>query len=262
MNRGFTEHLCGDIVYLTSPILSELGVRHCFTTRLGGVSKAHLSSLNLGVGRGDSPQALEENFRRLFAALGFTGEALSSTRQVHGTRITVIDKPRFCGEECDGLVTNRPHSPLMSFAADCVPILLYDPLHKACGAVHSGWRGTVKRIGEKAVKRMTAAYGSDPRDMFCAIGPSIGPCCFQVRDDVVTLFSDGFDTQALFTPDGDGEHYHGNLWEAVRQTLMEAGVQDEHIDYAGECTCCHPQRYFSCRGQHGTFGVQGALIEL
>lgn len=262
MNRGFEEHIFGDIVYLTSPILSNLGVRHCFTTRLGGVSKAHLSSLNLGLGRGDSEEALKENYRRVFEALGFTGEAISMTKQVHGTHIAVLSEPCYRSEDCDGLLTNKPHIPLMSCAADCVPILLYDPVKVACATVHSGWRGTLGRIGAEAVKRMTASYGSDPKDIFCAIGPSIGPCCFQVREDVAALFFQRFHTETLFLPDGDGEHYHGNLWEAVRRTLIAAGVKDEHIDYAGECTCCHPQRYFSCRGQHGTFGVQGAMIEL
>ncbi len=262
MNRGFTEHRNGDIVYLTSPILSDLGVRHCFTTRLGGVSKAHLSGLNLGLGRGDSREALAENFRRVFQALGFTGEAISMTGQVHGTKIAVLNEPCYRSEACDGLSTNRRHIPLMSSSADCVPILLYDPVKVACATVHSGWRGTVKRIGAEAVKCMVETYGSKPEDIYCAIGPSIGPCCFQVRDDVVGIFSESFDVKTLFMPDGDGEHYHGNLWEAVHQTLLCAGIRDDHIDYAGECTCCRPQRYFSCRGQHGAFGVQGALIEL
>lgn len=262
MIKGFTLRTHGAFTYLVSPLLAEAGVRHCFTTRLGGVSKGHLASLNLGLGRGDSEEALRENYRIVTEALGFTGENLCLTQQVHEKKTAKIETPVRRSEGCDALMTDRAGIPLMSYSADCVPILLYDPAHHACASIHSGWRGTVKKIAAATIADMKEAYGTDPDGVLAAIGPSIGPCCFQIGADVAEEFLSAFPDETLLSPDGDGEHYHADLWRAVAGTLRREGVRDEHISLAGECTACHTDRYFSCRAGHGRFGAMGAFIEL
>ncbi|MDP4132663.1 MAG: peptidoglycan editing factor PgeF [Bacillota bacterium] len=264
MNIGFIHHNIEGFCYLTAPSLDECGVRHCFTTRLGGVSKAHLSELNLGFGRGDDEFALKENYRRVFDCLGFTGENLSTTMQIHKTNVAYVEKPILRSENCDALITDKPKIPLMSYCADCVPILIYDRRKNCAATCHSGWRGTASKIALVTVQRMKSLFGSDPEDLLCAIGPSIGKCCFEVMDDVVDIFKESFNefSQELIKEDDDGIHYRINLQKAVALALYEAGIPDENLSMADECTLCHNDLYFSSRGGKKLFGAMGAFIEL
>lgn len=261
MHKGFIHRTYENMEYLISPLLESEGVRHCFTTRRGGYSKEHLESLNLGLGRGDGDEALKKNYEKVASALGFNIKKLSITKQVHKTRAAYIAAPCLRSEGCDALFTDKRGIPLMSYSADCIPVLMYDRGKKAAATVHSGWRGTAAGICSKVISDMTETLGTNPGDLICAIGPSIGPCCFQIKDDAVDIFREGFENTDFIRPEGDGVHYKADIWEAVRRTLVTSGVRDENIDLAAECSCCS-ELYFSCRRQKGKFGAMGAFIEL
>ena len=263
MQIGFTHKKCGSFEYLVSPLFEEAGVKHCFTTRLGGVSaEAHLSSMNIGNTRGDKEEFVRENVRIMCKALSFTEENLSRTNQVHDNKVAVIKEATEVSLGCDGIITDTPGIPLISTSADCVPVLLYDKKKKVAASVHSGWKSTVKKICREAIIAMTENFDSKPSDIIAAIGPSIGKCCFQVKEDVCEAFSKTFSDLDFIEEEGDGIHYRADLWEAVRRTLTESGIKDENISLAGECTVCNNHLYFSSRAQGGKFGSLGAVIEI
>ncbi|MDO5478068.1 MAG: peptidoglycan editing factor PgeF [Clostridia bacterium] len=263
MKFGFIHKKCGDFEYLTSPLLEECGCKHCFTTRLGGVSKEdYLSSMNLGFLRGDKEEYVHENVSIVCSALSFTEENLSRTNQVHENKVAVLSEPVKVSLGCDALATDKPGIPLLSTSADCVPVILYDREKNVCASIHSGWKGTVKKITAEAVKTLVSEFGSNPADIIAAIGPSIGKCCFQVKKDVYDAFSETFSDVSFIKEEGDGIHYRADLWEAVRRTLLEAGLDDENISLAGECTVCNNHLYFSSRAGKGKFGSLAAIVEL
>lgn len=175
--------------YLTADALA--GSVHCFSTRFGGVSEGMLASLNLGTHRGDSPENVRENYEILGKAVGFLPEQTVFTKQQH-TAIVAPATRADCGtgllrereDVCDALVTNEPGAALVCFAADCTPVLLYDPVARAVGAAHSGWRGTAQGIAARTVEQMQRLYGCKPENIRAAIGPSIGQCCFETDGDV------------------------------------------------------------------------------
>ena len=176
--------------YLTSDAITG-SVVHCFSTRRGGVSTGYLASLNLGTHRGDDWNKVYENYRRLGSAVGFTPEQTVFTRQTHTDIVACVGAAdrgdglfREVEPERDGICTNEPGVALVCFAADCTPILLHDPVRHAVAAVHAGWRGTAKGIVARCVELMTRQYGSDPADVQAAIGPCIGPCCFETGPEV------------------------------------------------------------------------------
>ncbi len=246
-------------------IAQGITVPHCFTTRLGGVSKDHLASLNLGIRRGDDPANVAENFRILGDAVGFSPDDLVGTRQVHsdivwqvghaqrGTALTLNSSP-----ECDALITNEPGTGLVIYTADCTPILLHDPVTGAVGAVHAGWKGTAAAIGEKTVQAMVAAYGCNPADIHAAIGPNISFCHFETDRDVpdAMLQTYGQAAEAFIRPCGN--KYYVNLKEINALALRRAGVH--HIEISESCTMCRPDRFWSHRVTRGVRGTQGAVI--
>lgn len=247
--------------YLTAEGIS---VPHCFTTRFGGVSEGIYSSLNLAKHRGDSPENVEENFRILGQALGFRPEMAVLARQTHSDMVRQVGKDNCLGldhrdyPECDGLITDTPGLALVVFTADCTPILLWDPVTGAVGAVHAGWRGTASAIAAKAVEAMAAAYGSRPGDIRAAVGPNIGPCHFETDADVpqAMLAAFGGDAEPFIRPAGD--KYYVNLKELNALALRRAGV--ERIEISGACTVCESHRYWSHRVTRGQRGSQGAVI--
>ncbi len=256
-----TKH-CGQLEYLTA---ESVGAAHCFTTRLGGVSTGALASLNIGSSRGDDPQNVRENFRRLGRAIGFQPENLVLSRQTHSDivhKATAQDRGAgFCAPpltECDGLITDVPGLALCVFTADCTPILLWDSETGAVGAVHAGWRGTASAIAARAVEAMTREYGSKPENIRAAIGPNIGPCHFETDEDVpqAMLAAFGPEIQEWISP--SGEKYHLDLKAINAWILRRAGVQQ--IDVSSECTYCQSSRFWSHRVTGGQRGAQGAII--
>lgn len=252
----------GQLEYLTAEgILAP----HCFTTRLGGVSTGHLYSLNLGTSRGDDPENVLENFRRLGSVLGFSPEDTVLSRQTHSDIVyRAGEKDRGAGlltshlEPCDALITDTPGLALTVFTADCTPILLWDSVTGAVGAVHAGWRGTASAIAAKTVAAMGREFGSDPGNLRAAIGPNIGFCHFETDGDVPQAMTDAFGTEIQEYIRREGAKYYLDLKAINGWILRQAGVSQ--IDISDECTVCQSQRFWSHRVTQGLRGSQAAVI--
>lgn len=246
-------------------LLAEgIAVPHGFTTRFGGISRDHLASLNIGANRGDQYENVVENFGILGNALGFDPEKLVLTRQTHSDIVRVVTKNDHISldhrdyPECDALITNDPGAALAVFTADCTPILLWDAVTGAVGAIHAGWRGTAADIAGKTVAAMCAAFGCNPSNIHAAIGPNLGQCCFKTDRDVPDAMLAQFGEAAQAHIRHSGEKFYVNLKEINALTLRRAGVNQ--IEISGECTMCQPDKYWSHR-VHGVLrGSQGAII--
>lgn len=252
----------GALEYLRAP---EITAPHCFTTRFGGVSRGYLDSLNIGIHRGDDWENVLKNYEILGNALGFDIHNLVLSHQTHTDTVTRVGKPEtgaglFAPElpECDALITNEPGVALAIFTADCTPILLHDPVTGAVGAAHAGWRGTASAIAGKTVAAMTRAYGCDPANIRAAIGPNIGPCCFQTDRDVPDAMLEAFGEAAMPFIRQQEDKYYVNLKEINALVLRQAGVRQ--IDISRDCTVCQSHRFWSHRVTHGLRGSQGAII--
>lgn len=254
------------------PSLEQTGlVRHAFTTRSGGVSKGIFSSLNLSFTRGDRREDVEENYRRLALALGVEYESFVCSNQTHTTNVIRVRRAdRGTGilrdrtfQDVDGMVTDDPSVTLVTYFADCVPLYFVDPVRRAIGLSHSGWRGTVNRMARDTLEKMKQEFGTNPSDVFCAIGPSICQSCYEISEDVAEQFQKNFpayETQILKAK--ANRKYHLNLWRANEIILSEAGVPDDHIAVTEVCTCCNPELLFSHRATRGKRGNLAAVLAL
>lgn len=262
----------GEVCWLTYPQIDACGlVRHGFTTRLGGVSEGIWSSMNLSFTRGDKAEHVQENYRRIADAVGFPVEKIVCSDQTHTTNVEAVTAGR-CGEgvlrprtwsDVDGMVTNVPGVVLATFYADCVPLYFVDPVHRAVGLSHSGWRGTVGQIGAVTLRKMHDEYGTDPADVLAAVGPSICQDCYEVSADVAEAFEREFSghEEEILTDKGNGK-YQLDLWRANAIVLSEAGILQEHLSVTDICTCCNPRLLFSHRASRGKRGNLGAFLSL
>lgn len=255
-----------DPEYLTSNVIAG-DVVHCFSTRRGGVSTGYLSSLNLGVHRGDDWNNVYENYRRLGSAVGFTPEQTVFTHQTHTdivARVGAADRGwglfREVEPERDGIYTNEPGVALVCFSADCTPILLHDPVRHAAAAVHAGWRGTAKGIAARCVEAMIRDFGTDPADLQAAIGPCIGPCCFETGPEVRDAMLESLGAEAAQFIRQAGEKYYLDLKAFNALWLRRAGVNT--IDISRDCTRCQPDRFWSHRFTGQARGSLAAVIML
>lgn len=260
------------VSYITFPKLKEAGVLHGMSTRLGGVSKGYLGTMNLSYTRGDERTMVDENHKIFAAALGYDEKRLVFSDQVHGTRIYQVTEAD-CGKgitipsdirETDGLMTNVKNVPMITFYADCVPLLFYDPVHEVIAMAHSGWKGTVARIGKRMLEAMAEVYDTKPAEVIAAIAPSICQQCYEVSGDVAQAFLEEFgkeDYRQLVIDKGEGK-YLLDLQKACYFVLTEAGVQGVHIDVTDLCTCCNPTLLFSHRASRGRRGNLGVVMML
>lgn len=241
-------------------MLDDERIEHAVMGRLGGVSGGAYYSLNVGGSVGDDPVAVAENLRRVYAVLGWCGKDVVSGHQVHGDRVHRVsaDDAGRTIPATDALISDVPGLLLLGRYADCVPVLLFDPIKGAVGLAHAGWRGTVQRIAAKAVEAMTGAFDSRAEDMRAVIGPSIGPCCFEVGNQVLEVFRDAYPDPASGIADVEGGRV--NLWRANALQLEECGVRV--IDVAGLCTACHVDRFYSHRREKGNTGRFAVAIGL
>ena len=230
------------------------GVVHAISTRQGGVSEGRCQSLNVSYSVGDAESNVDANLRRAAEAVGARREDLFAAYQVHGRAVTLVDGDTEPRPRCDVLVTRSAAKTLMLRYADCTPVLLVDPRQRAAAVVHAGWRGSAVRASAAAVEALVDAFGSRPADVVAGIGPAIGPCCYEVGEDVFEAFAD---RPGLFT----GRKL--DLWEANRQALLDSGVPAENIEVAAICTQCESERFFSHRANGGQpAGRFAALIRL
>jgi polyphenol oxidase len=238
-------------------------VAHGVFTRHGGVSPEPYASLNLSVSTGDAVDNVRRNAARAFSALDRDLASAASLWQVHSAEVVVAEQPHGAGGhlgQADALITDQPSVSLFLRFADCVPILLFDPRRPAVGVVHAGWRGTLKKILQRATAAMADAYGSRPADILAGIGPSVGPCHYAVGPELVERVRRVFGAEAeALLPEVDGRQ-HFDLWAANALTLREAGVQ--RIETAGMCTVCQSHDFFSHRATGGRTGRFGAVIAL
>lgn len=271
MSQGFKVNKRGGIIYFTVQSFSEQGgVVHAFSTRHGGVSSPPFASLNLGFHFGDDPASVQENRRRFCKAVGLEPAETVTAEQVHGDHVQVVTLNQagagaltLSGSipATDAMIT-RDKIALMAFFADCVPILIYDPGRRAVGIAHSGWKGTLLEVGRKTIEAMVKEFGSNPADCLIAIGPSIGPCCYEVDDRVIAEVKAAFPYWQDLVEDKGSGRWNLDLWAANRQSLIEAGVAAEKIAVSGMCTCCNQDMLYSYRGEKGSTGRLAAVIRL
>jgi YfiH family protein len=251
--------------------LSHLGLKHGVSTRLGGLSAAPYAALNLGLKSGDDPDKVRLNRDLFCRAVGVDYGRAVTCQQVHGDRIHLAqaaDAGRGARSHSaaiaasDALITDQPGLPLILFFADCVPVLIYDPVRRAVGLSHAGWKGTVAKIAAKTVLAMGVHYGTRPADCHVGIGPSIGPCCYEVDAPVIEALQAAFcgTWRDMVVPRGD--RWLLDLWHANRHQLEEIGVPRSRIDISGVCTAENTELFYSHRAENGLTGRHGAIISL
>lgn len=254
---------------------------HAYSSKMGGVSEGVFESMNLGHERGDRPEHVVMNYKRFLEGFEMDETKLVLTQQVHKNHVALVgatdshpikwwmdeDRPsRLLG--VDGLITNDKGVVLTTFYADCVPLFFYDPVNEAIGLSHAGWRGTVAKIGPMTIAKMKETWGTKPQDLLVGIGPSIGPCCYEVGESVKNEFENimNHDIIGQIAKKGrlsqEGQHYMLDLWEANRLLLLEAGCQLDHIIVSQHCTLCEKERFFSHRHQGVNRGSAAAFLAL
>ena len=274
--------------FFTFPMYDKISfIRHGFSTRQGGVSEGYLGTMNLSYSRGDKDSNVDENYRRICHALGMQTENLVLSDQVHDTVVYRAGKKDCQGTDLrkkkladiDGLVTNEKNVVLSTSYADCVPLFFVDERNEAIGLSHSGWRGTVGKIGAKTVEKMKKEFGTNPNDLKVMIGPSICQDCYEVSQDVKEAF-DGFVSvetimqmqqkerdeveqmlKSVFI-DKPMKKYQLDLWMANKLILMEAGIPEEQIGVSCVCTCCNSTLLYSHRASQGKRGNLSAFLEI
>jgi YfiH family protein len=239
-----------------SSVIPDVGFTHGFPERTGGVSTGPRASLNLGARWGDDKANVTENRRRLAEHAGYDPDKLVATRHVHGTAVWRFGEPL----ADDAEVASEVGPVLGAFAADCIPIVFADPVARVVGACHAGWRGTVGGVAANVIGRMRE-LGSKPEDIRVALGPSIGPCCFEVGPEVVAEFTDTFGSLPGMIVDGP-QKKHVDLRKATHELLTRSAVPSAHIDDRPPCTKCNSERFFSYRRDGREGGVHMAFIGL
>lgn len=262
------------VKFLSFPALEKTGiVRQLFSTRVGGVSEGIFSTMNLSFTRGDDNADVLENYRRIAGVLDCKLEDFVCSDQTHTTNIRVTGR-KDAGKgvvrdkdyaDVDGLITNEPGVVLATFYADCVPLYFVDPVKQAIGLSHSGWRGTVNKMGLKTVQMMEKTYGTNPADLVAAIGPSICVSCYEVGSEVAEEFLKAFpkeEEQREILIEKGNEKYLLNLWKANYFIMRDAGIKEENISVTDICTCCNGDELFSHRKSFGKRGNMGAFLGL
>lgn len=258
--------------YISFPVLAQYDwLCHGFSTRLGGVSTGIHSTMNLGFQNGDCLENVYENYKRICNVIGVKPESVVLAKQTHKDCVRVVTVAD-CGkgynrerdyDDIDALITNQADITLTILTADCVPVYLVDPVNKAIGLVHSGWRGTVQRIASKTVRKMQDVYGSRPADILAVTGPCIGEECYEVGEEVATCFSEEFSSEIYnkISSVKSGKT-HINLPETIKQSLLEFGLSEDNITICGLCTACNHELLFSHRVTRGKRGTLAAFLSI
>lgn len=263
----FTLKTNGDLKYYKIDEFERTGlVRHCFSTRCGGVSENEFKSMNLRMNSEDKKENILKNYEIISSEIGVNFENLVFSNQVHCDTILSVGKNDMGNgiarpqkwDGADGLITNEPDVPLCIFAADCVPVFFLDPKKRVIALVHSGWKGTVLKIGAKCTQKMIKEYGCNSADILVGIGPSIGVCHFEVGDDVAEIFRENFGDSVL----EKNKKWHVDMQKAIKIQLLEKGISEKNIIDANICTYCNSELLFSHRKTAGKRGVMAGIMEL
>ncbi|MCL2352998.1 MAG: peptidoglycan editing factor PgeF [Defluviitaleaceae bacterium] len=249
--------------YFVFKHITDIGIPHCISTRVGGVSSGVYSSLNLTYTTGDDKDAVDANYQKLCDALGFDMSNMAKTKQVHGTNIAKVDEAGVYGDT-DGLMTNKTGIALTTYYADCVPLLFYDPKKNIAANAHAGWRGVAEDMAGKVVAAMIKQYGCDPKDVLVGIGPSISVKNFVVGQDVANIFKKQlpFSEEFIYNSRNEQDKLNVDLWQICRSSLLRAGVIDANIEIAGLCTYDNDQLFFSHRRDGMARGGMAAFIKI
>lgn len=272
-SKVFHIHRDGELVYLTIPAFDETGlVNHCFSTKMGGVSEGIYASMNASFGRGDADENIRRNLEILSGAVGIDYTQLVFSNQIHEDEVRMVnahDRGKGITRESDikgvdGLMTDTTQVPLHTTYADCVPLYFLDPVKKVIALTHAGWRGTVKKIGAKTVQMMEREYSSKSKDILVCIAPSIGPCCFEVGEEVAEVFMEVFpkSEHSSILRKKPGQKYMIDLWTANKLILLDVGIQEENMTVTDICTKCNHDFMFSHRATNGKRGSLAAIMEL
>lgn len=253
----------GAIRYYQFESFDQPHLTHAIFARHGGVSAGPWASLNMSISVGDSRENVRENRERAFRAVGLPPDSVADLWLVHSADVVAAEAPRDLNADAaraDVIITDRPDVTLFLRFADCVPVLLYDPVRRAAGLVHAGWRGSLLKAAAAAVRALAERYGSRPQDLIAGIGPSIGPCHYEVGPEVAAQTRAVFDGRAAGLLIDVGGRTHLDLWAANAEALRAAGVGQ--IEVGGVCTACRTDDFFSHRGERGQTGRFGALLAL
>lgn len=257
MGGKFIKNRTKDIEFFTSPNLSSLGfVKHFYSTRTGGISEGAFESMNLGLYTGDVPENIEYNLNIIFNAAGMHRNKTTYLKQEHSDKFYVVSSENYTeirGRGGDALITSERGIAIGVFTADCVPVVLVDAENSIAAVIHAGWKGTELKITGKVIDYMKSNMGTNPVNIYAAIGPSIGPCCFEVGPEVAERFTWVSKRENKFYVD---------LWKENIMQMTGCGVLEEKIDSSRICTCCNPKTVFSYRKESGNTGRMGAFIEL
>ena len=272
-NRNSTRiNFKDNVPYISYRALADIKwLKNGFSTRLGGVSEGVLSTMNLGFGRNDLPENVVKNHEIIANAIGFNPENIVASKQTHTTNVKIVSK-KDCGkgiyrerdyDDVDGMITNEKGIVLATYCADCVPLYMVDTKNKAIGLSHSGWRGTVGKIGKVTLDLMKETYGTNPKDVIACIGPSICRDCYEVSEDVATEFEAAFKGREkdILINKGNGK-YQLDLWECNYIIFKECGVYEENIHMPDICTCHNMEMMFSHRATQGRRGNLAAFLSI
>ncbi len=266
LRYGFETISRGELRLLTIPAFSENGFeKHCFTTRIGGVSPNVYESLNLSKTREENEANKRENYRRVCGAIDVGFDSMALVNYSHGDGIHIAQEtdagsgiftePPY--DFCDGIITALSEVTAVTLHADCVPLFFADPRNNVAGVAHAGWKGVYMQIPEKMIAAFSQNFGSDPADMLVGIGPHIMDCCFEVRSDVAQPFSERFGGETVTERDGS---LFVDMQAAILLQLERAGVSEQNITVANMCTYCNSQLFYSHRRDNGHTGAMGSFI--
>lgn len=271
MSDFFIESAKNGVQYGLFKNFCSLPVKHGISTRIGGVSRSPYATLNLGLHTGDDSSAVIAN-RQLFCnAIGIEFDKVVTAEQTHGDNIVVVSHTDIGSghalyaqsiKDTDALITNIPNIPLMLFYADCVPVLIVDPVRSVVAVSHAGWKGTVAKIAQKTVLKMASQFRTSPSDCLVGIGPSVGSCCYEVDQAVVNRLAQNFKAWESLVRQTSMTHWQLDLWLANKTQLEEIGVKSSNITISGLCTSCNTDLFYSHRAERGVTGRLGAAISL
>ena len=271
-NQFVLRHANNGVWYGTFSHFDQYGLVHGVSTRLHGSSAKPFHSLNLGLHTGDNPENVLHNRKLFAAAVGVDAQAVVTAQQVHEDTIGIIKTASLDSANAreyqrtfaatDALITVESSIPLMLFFADCVPVLFFEPVKRVVAISHAGWKGTVARIAAKTLTKMKSEYNINPQDCLIGIGPSIGQCCYEVDDTVISKLRQEFasDWSKFVIP--RNERWMLDLWKVNEMQLLEAGAKQQNILTSGVCTSCNNSLFYSHRTEKGKTGRLGAVIQL